>query len=179
MNPSEANVEATQLETLATLRAVVGYLGEKDQYGWWQSAFFSPASNAFLAPVFARTQVLAQCSGVSQAAALIHDERIGVGHVYHLFRLPEDVEQGIHQTLHEPELCARLSAMVATRDAALDYLRELAGTSAAATDGIGPVKLGNAADLRQPEPLRLLAAHYLQGFQTGSQVYPFFSGGTA
>jgi hypothetical protein len=177
MNPSEANVEATQLETLATLRAVVGFLGEKDQYGWWQSAFFSPASKAFLAPVFARTQVLAQCSGVSQAAALIHDERIGVGHVYHLFRLPEDLEQSIHQAIHEPELCVRLLSLVATRDGASDYLRQLAGTSTAY--GIGPVRVGNATDLRQPEPLRLLAAQYLQGFQAGAQVYPFFSGGTA
>ena len=32
-------MEVNQLENLATLRTVVGYLGEKDQYAWWQSFF--------------------------------------------------------------------------------------------------------------------------------------------
>ena len=80
---------------LVTYRLLVGYLGEKEQYGWWQSSFFTQGAGAFLTPLFPRTQMLAQCNGVTQAAALVHDERIGVGHVYHLFRRPEDLEQSI------------------------------------------------------------------------------------
>ena len=40
------------LEHIARLRASVGYLGEREQYAWWQCSFFSPQSHAFLAPVF-------------------------------------------------------------------------------------------------------------------------------
>src|SRR5215212_10212064 len=69
----EVPMNATQLEALTTLRTVVGYLGERDQFAWWQSSFFAPTSRAFLAPVFGRTQALAQYAGVSRAAALVHD----------------------------------------------------------------------------------------------------------
>ena len=92
-----------------------------------RSPTFAPGSQAFLTPLFARTRLLAQCSGVTRAAALIHDERIGVGDVYHLFRLPEDVEQGIHRILDEEDVCARVEASLANRETALASLRELAG----------------------------------------------------
>lgn len=74
-----ANMETTQLQQLAILRTVVGYLGERDQSAWWQSSFFGPSSRAFLQPIFARTELLAQYNGVTRAAALVHDDRIGVG----------------------------------------------------------------------------------------------------
>ena len=90
-------MQSTELTSLATLRLLVGFLGEKDHFAWWQSSFFAPGSNAFLAPVFPRTQLLAQYEGVTRAASLQHDDRIGVGDVCHLFRLPEDVEQGLHR----------------------------------------------------------------------------------
>jgi len=89
-------------EFLATLRATIGYLGEREQFAWWQSSFFDQGSSAFLTPVFARTHVLAQVAGVTRAAALVHDKWIGVGDAYHLFRMPEDVEQAIHRALHQP-----------------------------------------------------------------------------
>ena len=96
-------MDTNLLETITKLRLYIGYLGEKDQFGWWVSSFFAPSSNAFFEPLFGRTQYLAQCNGVTRAAALVHDERIGVGHVYHLFRLPEDLEQGLHRELHDPK----------------------------------------------------------------------------
>jgi hypothetical protein len=48
-------MDVTLFETLAKLRAAAGYLGERDQAGWWPSAFLATTSPAFLAPVFART----------------------------------------------------------------------------------------------------------------------------
>jgi len=165
-------VEVTQLSTLATLRAVIGYLGEKDQFGWWQSAFFSPASKAFLAPVFGRTQVLAQCSGVTQAAALIHDEHIGVGRVYHLFRLPEDMEQGIHRALHDPDLCAHITTLTASRDAALAFLRGMA--TPMMTSGLGPMLIGEARSLRTADSWRIVTAYYQRAYEQGAQVFPYF-----
>jgi hypothetical protein len=133
-------MEATLLEQLVTLRTVVGYLGERDQYGWWQSSFFAPGSQAFLAPMFGRTQLLAQCNGVTRAAAVVHDERIGVGNVYHLFRLPEDIEQALHRSLHGQELSTTISALCASKEAAFDYL--LKEARALSNRGIGPTSVG-------------------------------------
>lgn len=55
------------LQQISRLRIVVGYLGEKDQYGWWPSEFFSTNSTAFLSPVFIKTANLARYSGVKEA----------------------------------------------------------------------------------------------------------------
>lgn len=59
--------------SLAQLWAAVGFLGERDQHGWWQSTFLSAGSKPFLAPVFGRTLALAQCAGATRAAAIVHD----------------------------------------------------------------------------------------------------------
>ena len=93
------------VENLAVLRAVVAYLGERDQFAWWQSAFFGAGSALFLSPIFARTQILAQCAGAGMAAARVHDEHIGVGGVYHLFRLPEEIERSLHGALQLGATC--------------------------------------------------------------------------
>ena len=74
--------------TIAELRVLIGYLGEKGQANWWGSEFFSTTAAAFLAPIFNRSLFLAQYQGATAAAAKIHDEAIGVGSIYHLFRLP-------------------------------------------------------------------------------------------
>ena len=166
-------MDSIQLEHVATLRTVVGYLGEREQYAWWQSSFFGPGSKTFLAPVFGRTQVLAQCAGVTRAAALIHDERIGVGEVYHLFRLPEDMEQGIHRALQASELCARITALTASKDVALAHLREMVAPLVA--PGIGPTLIGEVRVLREADSWRVVVAHYLRAFEEGTQVYPYFS----
>ena len=131
---------ADLLRSLAQYRFTIGYLGEREQFGWWQSAFFSTSSRAFLDPVFPRTRFVAQCHGVTLAAARVHDERIGVGRVYHLFRLPEEMEQGIHQVLHDPELAGLAQANLANKDAALQALRQLAVEQA--QPGLGPTRIG-------------------------------------
>jgi hypothetical protein len=56
---------------------------------------------AFLLPLFARKQCLTKSYGVTGAAWLVHYLLIGTGHIYHLFRLPEDLEQGIHRAVND------------------------------------------------------------------------------
>jgi len=161
------------LATLAQLRAAVGFLGERDQHGWWQSAFLSPGNKPFLAPAFGRTLVLAQCTGVTQAAALTHDERIGVGRVFHLFRLPEDVEQAIHRALLDPKVGQQIAAIAASSHTALEYLQ---GEARSATGGgVGPISVGEAHELRERKPWRTVAAHYAHAFSAQGQVYPYFT----
>ncbi len=165
-------MNTTQAGDLAILRAVVGYLGESNQHNWWPSSFFAPTSHAFLTPVFTRTPVLAQCTGATSAAALVHDRLIGVGRVYHLFRLPEDLEQAIHRALYDPDLCARIMALTANKDAALTHLRTTAAT--AVSLAVGPTFVGDAMTLRSPDAWSKAAAYYLHAFEQNTQIYPYF-----
>lgn len=165
-------MDDSRFEYIALLRAAVGYLGERDQYAWWQSSFFSPNSRTFLAPIFSRTQLVARCTGATRSAALIHDERIGVGSVYHLFRLPEDVEQRVHRTLHTTQFSSRILPIVASRDAALAFLRGEAGNTQPL--GVGPTRIGVAADFRKPKSWRAVAELYVSAFEREAQTYPYF-----
>lgn len=158
---------------LATLRAVVGFLGEKEQAGWWPSTFFGRASKAFIAPIFGRTEMLAQCTAVTQGAARVHDERIGVGHVSHLFRLPEHLEQRIHTALQDPEVIGTIGEAIATKDAALEFLGGHVGRGSGT--GIGPIWVGSLADLRSADGWSVVAAHYLRGVEAGVEVFPYFA----
>ena len=166
-------MDNSRFEHIALLRATVGYLGERDQYAWWQSSFFAANSRAFLSPIFSRTQLVAQCAGATRAAALIHDERIGVGNVYHLFRLPEDVEQQLHRVLHSARLSSRISSVVASRDTAFAFLRGEAVSSQ--QHGVGPTRVGATADFRKPRSWRVTVGQYLSAFERETQIYPYFT----
>lgn len=166
-------MEVDLIEILAKHRMVVGYLGEKDQFGWWQSSFFTQGSQAFLSPLFWRTQTLAQCTGVTRAAALVHDERIGVGHVYHLFRLPEEIEQGIHQAMHDLTLTQELQKMVTKPETALNVLRKSATIKH--SSAVGPIRVGNIEALHDIKTWQTVASAYLFAFEQGTLVCPYFA----
>ena len=78
------------------MRHLVGFLGEQSQFGWWPTAFYGSSSRLFLEPIFSKTSTLAQHYGVVEAARRFHDEHLSVGS-YHLFRLPEEIEQDLHE----------------------------------------------------------------------------------
>ncbi len=163
------------IQSITILRVVVGYLGEKEQCGWWSSSFFSNGSDAFLSPIFPRTQLLAQCTGVTRAATILHDERIGIGDVYHLFRLPEEQAQGIHDTLQTSGLPEIVTELIASKETALQYLQhDLENLKG---DEIGPVCVGDRNMLSGLEQWDIVRAYYARGFLEGVQILPYFSGG--
>jgi hypothetical protein len=165
-------MDTTLLETIAKLRLYIGYLGEKNQFNWWASAFFSPSSSAFLEPLFGRTQILAQCNGATRAAALVHDEHIGVGHVYHLFRLPEDLEQGLHRELYDPKF-GNMLPHNASPTHILESLGKLARTQK--TEDAGPMRIGSISDLYLVVKWKHAAGLYVNAFQKEKEVYPYFA----
>jgi hypothetical protein len=97
---------------IASLRLLVGFLGEQSQFNWWSSSFFAANSRAFLSPVFSKTALIAQWQGVKEAASRVHDEPIGVGAVYHLFRLPEHIEQTLCTGLQDKAFADSMSIQV-------------------------------------------------------------------
>ena len=161
-----------QLNHLALLRGAVGFLGEQATLPWWTSSFCGNNGKAFLAPVFPRTYIHAQYQGVVSAAALVHDDRIGVGNVFHLFRLPEDIEQAL-QTIAKDELNVALSDVMKDADSATKFLRGYA--SSAQKTSQGPVKVGQLSALRDTSVWKDVAAFYLNGFEHQRETFPFFS----
>ena len=155
---------------IAELRVLIGYLGEKNQANWWCSEFFSPTATAFLAPIFNRSLFLAQCQGVTAAAAKIHDEVIGVGRTYHLFRLPIGLEQSSADVLKDAAFIQTVQARLVSRELALARLTELAEKAEIASPG--PVLLGQMSQDLKAE-LQRAAGFYFAAFTSGIQTFPY------
>ncbi|WP_299200516.1 BrxE family protein [uncultured Amphritea sp.] len=154
---------------LVRLRTCVAFLGEKGRHSWWLSTFLSRSGEAFLNPVFPKTSVLARVSGASAAAQVTHDEHIGVGDVFHLFRLPENVEHDISQSLIKD---ATIIESIGSEDDAYILLQELACGDT--MQGIGPLLL-DQGEINQ-SVMRHMAAAYLSGFTNKQAVYPYYRG---
>jgi hypothetical protein len=156
--------------TIAELRVLIGYLGEKGQANWWGSEFFSTTAAAFLAPIFNRSLFLAQYQGATAAAAKVHDEAIGVGRIYHLFRLPIGLEQASADALNDTAFVQTMQAKMANRELAFSRLVELAEKPESAS--AGPVSLGQMGqDLRAE--LQRAAGFYCSAFTAGIETFPY------
>lgn len=167
-------MEKQQIKQLMLIRVAVGLLGEQSTLRWWKSAFCGNNAKAFLAPIFPRTFVHAQCQGVVSAAALVHDDRIGVGNVFHLFRLPEDMEHRLRAATGDGDTSA-ISEIMKDVDSATEFLSHYAGGSREPSPG--PVKVGGLSALRNLSIWKDVAALYLGGFANHQETFPFFSDG--
>jgi hypothetical protein len=160
------------LRSICDLRIAVGFLGEKAQGGWWDSAFLNSTGFRYLQIVYPKTSASAAVTATSDAACRAHDERIGRGRVAHLFRLNEQTEVKVRFQLAglKPEDVARLCS----HESALGVLLETAAT-AKAVETSGPVQVGTLKHLGKPEAIAQLAAVYAVGFRTGTRVFPYFA----
>lgn len=161
------------LNALLQLRLLVGFLGERAHYAWWPTAFFEPSSRFFLEPVFAKTSRLAQYHGVLEAARRLHDEHLSAGS-YHLFRLPEEVEQDLHAIVQSSVGKELASQAPQNKEAALDALRRLAAASG--TSSVGPTAVGSLKDLDSAETLKAIAGAYLSALSQNARTYPYLVG---
>ena len=164
---------ATSFPAILKTRLLVGYLGERAQYAWWPTAFYQASSRPFLEPVFSRTSRLAQYHGVLEAARRLHDEHLSVGS-YHLFRLPEEVEQDLHNLVQRPEADEYALQAMRSKDSALSSLRDLAG--AVSVKSVGPTSIGSIGDLDSLNTVKAIAAAYVSAFDQDSKAYPYLVG---
>lgn len=166
-------MKESYLPTLLQMRMLVGFLGERAQCAWWPTAFYEASSRLFLEPVFSKTSRLAQYHGVLEAARRLHDEHLSVGS-YHLFRLPEEVEQDLHAIVQSSvgeELSSQSSQ---SKEAALEALKRLSAKNG--TSGVGPAAVGNINDLDSTDILKAIAAAYLSAFTQNVKTYPYLVG---
>ncbi len=164
----------TSISEIVELRCLVSFLGEKDAHGWWNTSFLGATGQRYLAFNFPRSSVSAGVNAVTQAACQLHDERIGRGRVFHLFRLPAGMEEEIHSSLLRSEVAERLIESIPDVAAATRNLEELA--SGRADTSQGPVAIGTQADILKKSTLAKLAACYLNAFRNGTRVFPYFEG---
>jgi hypothetical protein len=154
------------------VRLAVGLLGEHEQAGWWSSMFLGRHAHAFLSPIFGGKTRMAQYRGVTEAACRAHDESIGVGRVFHLFRLPESIEQLMFNAFEEGSLPEEVTRCFDSREAAEGMLAGLANGPEARP---GPIRLGDAEMINRPGGLAAVAATYRAAFEAGIKCYPYFA----
>ena len=152
------------------LRISVLGLGALAQNPWWKASSISPVGLRSLSLVFPRTYSNAAVTAASEIACRVHDEKIGKGRVFHLFRLPSDLEFKIQQDLHG--LTAdqippfELTAFTAT-------LAELAKDVSFQVSE-GPQRSGSIDELSGPTAISRLAAIYLNAHAQGICCLPYF-----
>ncbi len=161
---------SSSMKQIITLRYIVGFLGEKSQFGWWPTAFYDSSSRPFLEPVFSKTAPLAQYHGVVEAGRRVHDEHLNVGS-YHLFRLSEEIEQNLHAMVQAKLGELFDSELTSTSDAALGALGEPKAGGSEPVEG--PILVGEIGNLLSAAVLGKLANIYRTAFSTNTQAFPY------
>ncbi len=162
------------VSSLLQLRFSVAYLGENRQADWWSSVFFSTVSQEYLSPVFPRTTLLSKYHGAQQAASFKHDEYIGVGiQVFHLFRLPETMEQSIYEYLRSINNLESIGEYIGSPEKALQSVLELAGEYSEIQLENGPVRVGETDNLYKRTIWQKVAQYYHKAFLEGVKTYPY------
>lgn len=158
-------------KNLIRLRALVGFLGEKDQFGWWDTSFLADTGQRFLERTFPRSAFAAGLHSMTTAARRLHDVSAGKGGVSHLFRLPPAKERKVSELLRDAEL-GQVVGGVEDSETALKALNEMSRVVSSTT---GAVRVGRQDDLLTSDGLGQVAGYYHEAFTSGEQVFPYFS----
>ena len=161
------------IEQFILLRILVGFLGEKQQFGWWDTDFLSSTGIKFLEVTFPRSVFSAAITSVTKAAKRVHDIRIGRGHIFHLFRLPLPLEQQIYEHLrtYKTEV---IMTDIANTNSALNTLKSMGNGVPHLAEG--PTQAGIESDLYKAHPIKLMAKLYVNAFENSKEIYPYFVG---
>jgi len=163
-------------ELIARTRVVIGYLGESNQFNWWGSSFYTPSSIAYLSPIYPRTVFLAQYNGVCEASRKIHDEHIGVGRSYHLYRLPDTIERQVFKCIQQKQIESTLRMMVQDTKSAMNALNDLLEETdnfEKADHNEGPINVGYYSYKSLENDLLKMIAYYLDALKNDYKCYPY------
>ena len=164
--------KAKLLENLNRLRVLVGFLGEKGQAAWWDTSFLNKTGLQFLEINFPRTALSAGCNSVIEAAKRLHDDRIGKGGVYHLFRFPTVLEEDLHRNLLLADSNAYLP-LLESKESAMEALAEMLKDTVGSPEG--PVQIGIFKGMVKDSDILELAIHYYDAFRTEKMCFPYFT----
>ncbi len=165
--------EAAQIiAQLTQLRLLVGYLGQRKQFGWWDCDLLSPVGSRFLETIFPRTAHAAALRSTTEAACIVHDRSLGRVGNYHLFRLPPAQEDRLQQAIEDIDWVAS-EKQIESPDTAMETLQQLADAVVKAPEG--PVQVGVERRLLTSTSIHELAAHYHSAFCDGIRCFPYFA----
>ena len=160
----------TLIKKIILYRTLIGFLGEKSQYNWWDTSFLNNTSLSFLEINFPRTALSAAVNSVSEAAKRAHDDRIGKGRIIHLFRLPYSYEQKITIALQHINAEDILKDIIDEKTA-LEKLDEI---SIIKTDlQEGPVIALESEAFFSEQGLRNIAGNYYLAFKNNCKTFPY------
>lgn len=162
--------QSALMRRIIELRYLVGFLGEKSQRNWWPTSFYETSSIRFLEPVFSQTAPLAQYHGAVEAARRFHDENLSAGS-FHIFRLPEEIEQDLHEMVQAQLFVLSDSGLVVDQATALNALSK--ASSATSDEAIGPVLAGRIDGLRERALLDKIGAIYQKAMSSDTQALPY------
>lgn len=158
------------LDQLFTLRKSVSFLGEKENFSWWQTNILNSVGLKFMQTNYPRTARNAALEAVGLAATKEHDEKIGLGRVYHLFRLPHELQQALHQLSLEQE---KEISFPSTKEDAIEELRSISNEILSVQPG--PCQIGTKKTTRSSFGVQEIAKHYLSAFTTNVKCFPYFT----
>lgn len=169
------------VEKCLHLRILVAGLGEGHHCKWWRSTFLSSTGVSFLERITPRSNFATAVRSAAHSAQLVHDSSIGKGQVYHLFRLPNDWEFEVEETLQ-----TRAGEYENLYKPLLNNRPELMQMLSTYTGGISPTNV-ISGETRGPmlvsfhngDLTKHLAALYLLAFRQENQVFPYFADGEA
>ena len=159
---------------LLQLRILVLTLGESSHAGWWKSRFLTPTGLSYLSRLYPRSSFAAAVRSAGEAARLVHDTSIGVGQVFHLFRLPLDEERRLETTLEESgrDLEAEFAPLLTQREQLL--LRFLHWNSEQPSRmKAGPLEVGRLRDWQAGQLIAPMAAMYSAALKGNLRVFPY------
>ena len=90
---------------------------------------------------------------------------------YHLFRLPEEVEQDLHALVQNSAGAEFAAQVPQNKEAALTALQHLAGANQVGC--VGPTAVGNIDGLSASDTLKSIAGGYLSAFSDNVKTYPY------
>ncbi len=155
------------LHSIIQLRILVLALGE--QHKWWPSSFLNETGITFLDFTFPKTKYAAALNAATAVAREAHDKFTGTGK-YHLFRLPERLEEKVFQVLSQKGFAEEM--LKNSKEKELDKL-EFLTEYIAINEQEGPVMIGGEQDLQDEKIIAVFAKHYYEAFQNHYKTYPY------
>jgi len=152
---------------LAQLRLSVLASGEALPGKFWDSDGLRKTGQTDLLMVFPRTSLVAASSHAAKLAQAHHDAVTRASGIYHLFRLPPDIEASIHH-----ELLTTISNDRDVQAKLWSELEDLPKLDVPAAEG--PVNLGEIK-LTSAKGISKIAHVYKAAFDVGLSTVPYFT----
>jgi len=158
------------IRQILSIRILVLTLGEARHANWWKSEFLSLTGLNFCARLYPRSAFAQAIKSTSRSALELHDASIGRGNVFHLFRLPNELEIELDEFLlqNSKELEKEFRTHSDNREILSNLLSSMAGQK-------GNFKSGPTQVSFEMMPLpSVMASAYNWAFRNNEKIFPYF-----